>query len=317
MRIIRAGDLARACPMAEAIAAVRDGFAALSSGEASVPLRTTVPLREAAIALAMPAALRDAGAFAVKIVSVVPANAGRGLPAVTATVLLSDAATGLPLALLDGTALTALRTGAAGGVAADLLGRADASVMALYGTGAQARAQLQAALAVRRLREVRVVGRDPSRLAAFVEAVRAEIPGVAIAAAGPGAAAGADLVVTATSSVEPVFPGRLLGPGAHVTAVGSFRPDMRELDDDALGGARVFVDQREAALAEAGELRHMRARDVTEIGEVLAGRAAGRRTDRERTIFKSVGNAIQDLVVASHAYERALALGLGEEVAFP
>jgi ornithine cyclodeaminase len=114
-----------------------------------------------------------------------------------------------------------------------------------------------------------------------------------------------------------VFPGRLLADGVHITAVGSFRPTMRELDDDALKGARVFVDQRKPALEEAGELQGLRGDDVVEIGEVIDGRAPGRASASERTIFKSVGNAVQDLVVASRAYERACELGIGQEIAWP
>jgi ornithine cyclodeaminase len=128
---------------------------------------------------------------------------------------------------------------------------------------------------------------------------------------------GADIVVTATSSASPVFPGGALGEGVHITAIGSFRPEMRELDDDAMRGARIVVDQREAALAEAGELQGRSAGDVVEIGEVLAGAAAGRTDAAQRTIFKSVGNAVQDLVVAARAYERARATGIGEEIAWP
>lgn len=303
--------------MADAIRAVREGFAALSEGAATVPLRASLPLHGDAVALTMPAARRGAPSFAVKVVSVAPGNAARGLPSVTATVLLSDTSTGLPLALLDGTALTALRTGAAGGLAADLFSRPASAVLALFGTGAQARTQLLAALAVRPIREVHVVGRDASRSSAFLAWAAAECPGVAFHSARPDVVGRADIVATATTSAVPVFPGRRLSPGAHVTAVGSFRPSMRELDADALRGARIFVDQREAALAEAGELAGLAPDDVVEIGEVAAGRAAGRRDDEERTIFKSVGNAIQDLVVAARAYERALELGLGEEVAFP
>jgi len=124
-------------------------------------------------------------------------------------------------------------------------------------------------------------------------------------------------VVTATSSHAPVFQGAWLADGVHVTAVGSFTPDMRELDDETLRGARIVVDQRAAALAEAGELRGRRDDEIVELGEILAGRVPGRSNDHERTIFKSVGNAIQDLVVAARAYERARALGVGEEIAFP
>jgi len=318
--LIRAADVARACSMPEAIDAVAEGFAALSDGRATVPVRASVPLRDGAVALAMPASLAGGPYYSVKVVTVASGNATRGLPAVLASVALGDAATGTLLALIDGTSLTALRTGAGGGVAARALARKDASVLALFGAGVQARTQLLAAAAVRKLRDARVVGRDAGRVARFVEWARGEasLAGVAVGASDAGAAlAGADIVVTATSSSTPVFDGRGLGQGVHVTAVGAFTPEMRELDDATLRGARIFVDERAAALAEAGELRGLTSGDVVEIGEVLAGTAPGRRSQDERTLFKSVGNAIQDLVVASRVYERARELGLGEDVPFP
>ncbi|HUQ17486.1 MAG TPA: ornithine cyclodeaminase family protein, partial [Candidatus Saccharimonadales bacterium] len=296
------------------------GFAALSTGAAGVPLRSRLDLGEEALGLTMPASLRGSPYYAVKLVSVVPANPGRGRPLVTAMVLLSDAATGETLAILDGEALTALRTGAAGGLAARLLASPDARVVALFGAGAQARSQLLALAAVRPVAEVRVVTRAPEHAVALLQwaAGRPELAGVRIEVRDPAAAvAGAQIVVTATSSPTPVFDGTLLGPGTHVTAVGAFSPDTRELDDAAMRGATIFVDQRDGALAEAGELRGLQADDVREIGAVVAGLAIGRSTPAERTVFKSVGNAIQDLVVAAAVYDQARVLGLGEQVAFP
>ncbi|MEK7861392.1 MAG: ornithine cyclodeaminase family protein, partial [Chloroflexota bacterium] len=216
--------------------------------------------------------------------------------------------------------LTALRTGAAGGVAAAALARPESAVLALFGAGAQAHTQLLAAAEVLPLREARVVGRTPANVAAFLvwaseqPSLRATLVRAAVA---EDAVAGADVVVTATGSATPVFPGRLLAPGTHVTAIGSFTPAMRELDEDARRGARLVVDERRAARAEAGELVGLSGDDVVEIGEVLAGRAPGRRDGSDRTVFKSVGNAVQDLVVAARVYELAVRRGLGEEVRFP
>src|SRR5690606_12939754 len=169
-----------------------------------------------------------------------------------AVVLLLDADTGLPLALLDGTWLTALRTGAASGLATHLLAREDASVVALFGAGVQARTQLEAVRAVRDIREVRIV----SRTAGSAQRLASELDGVAVHVLDDAAAAvrGADIVITATNSTTPVFPGSALEPGAHVNAVGAYTPEMRELDDDAMRRAVVVVDSREAALAEPGDL---------------------------------------------------------------
>lgn len=329
MLLLKAADLALACPMAEAIAAVRQGFADLSAGAASVPVRVSVPLADEGLVLTMPAGLAGGRYFSLKVVAVVPANAARGLPLIPATVLLGDAETGALVALIEGAALTALRTGAAGGVAASLLARRDSDVAAVFGAGAQARTQIIALATALSdgLREIRVVGRGDARAHGLIDWAleQPELRSLTLRSGSVvdhaswvrEALHDADVVVTATSSSEPVFAGDLLAEGAHITAVGSFRPTMRELDADALAGARIFVDQRAAALAEAGELQGLRSEDVVEIGEVIGGRAAGRTSASERTVFKSVGNAVQDLAVASRAYERARELGLGQEISWP
>lgn len=318
MLLIRAADLERACPMADAIDAVAGGFVALSGGRAHVPVRIHVPLDERGMAAAMPASLDGSPYYCVKVVGVAPAAPRAGLPLVNATVLLGDAGTGAPLAVIEGAALTALRTGAAGGVAARALAVADARRAAIFGAGVQARSQLAALLEVRDIDDVRVVTRDPRHASELVLWARSRHPDLRIravdAAGGAAALDGAEIVVAATSSATPVFAGRSLAGGAHVTGVGSHRPDARELDEDTMRGARIVVDQRAGALAEAGELAGLGDADVAEIGEVLAGTAPGRSSPGERTVFKSVGNGIQDLVVAALAYERAKALGLGEEI---
>ena len=304
--------------MAAAIDAVADGFAALSAGTATVPLRSRFELGDGALGLTMPATLRGSPYYVVKLVSVVPANPRRGRPLVAATVVLSDAVTGELLALIDGESLTALRTGAAGGVAARLLAAPEARVVALFGAGAQARAQLIAVAAARPVAEIRVVTRSPEHGEAFLHWAegRPELADARLQLlSADRAVAGAQIVVTATSSPTPVFDGTLLGAGTHVTAVGAFTPDTRELDAATMSGATIFVDQRDAALAEAGDLAGTLAADVREIGAALAGRVPGRSTPEERTVFKSVGNAVQDLVVAAAIYDRARELGLGEEVA--
>jgi len=320
VRLLRAADLAMACPMADAIDAVAEGFVALSAGQATVPVRLSVPLRHEGVALTMPAALAGSSCYSVKVVSVAPRNSLAGRPVVLGTVLLGDSATGELVALIDGTALTALRTGAAGGVAARELSRSGASRVALFGAGAQARAQLTALACVRAITDVSVVTRDPAHATALRQWVAGEraLGALAIrAATAKDAVADADIVITATTSATPVFHGAWLRAGAHVTAVGSFTPQMRELDDETLRDARLVVDQRAAALAEAGELQGRGDADVIELGEILSGRSAGRTDEAQRTVFKSVGNAVQDLVVAARAYDRARAQGIGEELAFP
>jgi alanine dehydrogenase len=318
--LLRAADLALACPMADAIGAVADGFTALSAGQATVPVRLSVPLRHDGTVLTMPAALAGSSSYSVKVVTVAPRNALTGRPVVMGTVLLGDSGTGELLALIDGTALTALRTGAAGGVAARELSRSSACRVALFGAGAQARAQLTALACVRAITDVCVVTRDPAHAAALRQwaAGQRGLGAIAIRTAAPKeAVADADIVITATTSPTPVFQGGWLGSGVHVTAVGSFTPQMRELDEETLRGAVLVVDQRAAALAEAGELHGRSGDDVVELGEILSGQAPGRTDEVQRTVFKSVGNAIQDLVVAARAFERARESGIGEEIAFP
>ncbi len=312
VRVLPADAVRAACSMADAIDAVAEGFRALSDGRAKVPLRTVLPLRsEGGSVLFMPAALGGADVASVKVVSVAPTNVARGVALIQAAVVVIDADTGQPKALLEGAALTALRTGAAGGVAARALSREDARVLALYGAGAQARTQLEAVLAVRPIREVRVVARHREHAEAFARDVARG--GVRAEAWGADAARGADIVVCATSSATPVFDAALLADGVHVTGVGSYRPEMREIPPEALRGARVIVDQREAALAESGEIvaavraGYLSPADLVEIGEPSARRAS----PTERTVFKSVGNAIQDLVVASRIVRNAERLGLG------
>jgi ornithine cyclodeaminase len=334
VRIITAADLRRLVDMASAIAAVRDAFEALSAGRAEVPVRTVVgvPNRQAVL-LAMPGAVDRAHSAAgpierqigAKLVTVFPGNARAGRPIIHALVVLLDGTDGRPTAVIEGASLTALRTGAAGGLAADLLAPREAQIAAIFGAGVQARTQLEALCAVRDLTQIRVVGRSLARTAAFAEWARAQPwtrGATVIVASDPALAVrGADVVVTATTSATPVFPGTAVAAGAHVNAVGAFQPDAREIDSDLVERAAVFVDSREAALAEAGDLlipikegRFASDRIRGEIGEVIAGRA-GRRSAAETTVFKSVGNAVQDVAVGHLAAERAVERNLGVEVA--
>ncbi len=301
--------------MPAAIDAMREAFAALSGQEATVPFRLALETPHG-VSLFMPAHLRESGHAGAKVVSVNPGNTDQGLPAIHAVVLLLDVLTGRPTALMDGTWLTALRTGAVGGLAADLLARRDAKTVALFGAGVQARTQLQAVRCVREITDVRVVsasGASADRLAAEVtgvRAVRVDDPDVAIE--------GADIIITATNSPTPVFDGSKVKPGTHVTGVGSYTLDMREVDTALVQRARIIVDQREAVLEEAGDIVGP-IRDgvvdetviVAEIGEVVLGRVPGRTADSEITFFKSVGNAVQDVAVAARVLAAAESEGRG------
>lgn len=315
IRILSA-DAVRACvDMPAAIDAMREAFAALSAQEATVPMRLALET-EHGVSLFMPAHLRESGNAGAKVVSVNPGNAARGLPAIHAVVLVLDVLTGRPTALMDGTWLTALRTGAVGGLAADLLARSDAKTVALFGAGVQARTQLEAVRCVREITEVRVVSRSGAsadRLAGEVVGVRA----VRVDDAND-AIAGADIIIAATSSSTPVFDGARVEPGTHVTGVGSYTLDMREVDTALVQRARIIVDQREAVMEEAGDIVGP-IRDgvvdetviIAEIGEVVLGRVPGRTADSEITFFKSVGNAVQDVAVAARVLAAAESEGHG------
>jgi ornithine cyclodeaminase/alanine dehydrogenase-like protein (mu-crystallin family) len=312
IRVLTAADIRSALSMGEAIDAVETAYGQLAAGKATMPLRSRIHTAKG-VTLLMPAYLHDSGDFAVKIVSVYGDNPTLGLPTVSATVLALDPATGMPLALMEGDSLTALRTGAAGGVAARYLAREDARTAALFGAGVQARAQLKAALAVRRIERVLVV--DP-----FEPAIKRLMDDVAgwpdapevIAAKSPNEAiVQADIVMAATTTKTPLFDGHDLKPGTHVTGVGSFTPEMQEIDAVTIGRARVVVDQREAVLAEAGDIIIARAAIDAEIGEIINGTQPGRQSDDQITYFKSVGLAVQDAVTAAAVLKAAEAKGLG------
>lgn len=305
---ITAEQIRRALPMRRAVEAMREAFIAVSEGRARIPQRIAIPVPEReGVTLVMPGYMPP-DALGLKVVSVFPHNPERGLPTIAALVVMLDPETGAPVAMLDGTFLTAWRTGAASGLATDLLARPDAESLALIGAGAQARTQLLAVCAVRPIRRVRVYSRTPDRARAFVAAMRGEegVPeDIDVAPTPEAAVAEADVVCTATNSPTPVFDGRALRPGTHINAIGSFTLQMRELDEETFRRAsRVVVDAREAALAEAGEvvwaIRQgiLREQDLIELGEIAAGRQPGRRSAEEITLFKSVGLAAQDLVAA-------------------
>lgn len=313
LRFLDEASLRRLVDMPAAIAAVRSGFDQLWAGTAEVPVRS-VMADDSGATLIMPARSAGASELGLKVVSVRPGNHGRGIPAIHAVILLLDTNTGAPVALLDGEWLTALRTGAATGLATDLLARAGASVLGVVGAGAQAFEQVRAVAAVRELDEVRIAsrgGESARRLARRLvdEGVVAEARAVTRSSL---AVRGADVVVTVTDSHEPVVEDDDIAPGTHVNAVGGYRRDMQELPPELVGRADlVVVDQLEGALAEAGEVcaaldaGRIARQALVELGALTAGARPGRTAPDQITIFKSVGNAIQDLVVARLALERA------------
>ena len=319
LRILTAADVRCCVTMEGAIEAMKTAFTQLSSGEAVIPNRVSVNSDGGGISLFMPGYLPREGHLAAKVVSVFGDNPGRGLPAIQGVVLVLDSTTGAPAALMDGTYLTALRTGAASGLATDFLAVPEASVLTLFGAGPQARTQVEAVRAVRPIREIRLV----SRTLASAEVLAEELREVDVRVMDdPGSAVrGAEIVVTATDSHEPVFPGWAAEPGVHVNAIGAFTPTMREVDGDLVAKAKVVVDDRTTVLSEAGDLVQAIAEDVftfddiyAELGEVVTGSVPGRESSEEITLFKSVGTAAQDVSLACRVLAEAERIGAGAVV---
>ena len=269
------------------IPAIADALAALSSGKVVQPVRTVLPIApHHGFFAVMPA---YAGALGAKLVTFYPKNVG--VHTHHAVIVMLKPETGEPLAVMDGRLITEMRTAAASAVATRLLAREDASVLAIIGSGVQAKSHLAALRHIRSFKEVRVW--SPRNAPAF-----AQRHGVKAAATAADAVRGAHVVVVAASATTPILQGRWLSPGTHVNAIGATRPEWRELDDDLVTTARVFVDSREAALRESGDVIAAKS-EVTEIGAVVSGTAPGRRSAEEVTLFKSVGVAVEDVAAGA------------------
>ena len=274
------------------IPAIAQALADLSAGKVVQPVRTVIPVApHQGFFAVMPA---YAGALGAKLVTFYPKNVG--VHTHHAVIVMLKPETGEPLAVMDGRLITEMRTAAASAVATQRLSREDASVLAILGSGVQAKSHLAALRHVRSFKEVRVW--SPRNAPAF-----AKQHGVKAVASAADAVRGADVVVVAVSATTPVLRGGWLSPGTHVNAIGATRPEWRELDDDLVTTARVFVDSREAALRESGDVIAAKS-EVTEIGAVVAGVAPGRRNDQELTLFKSVGVAVEDVAAAALVLQR-------------
>jgi ornithine cyclodeaminase len=311
--------------MREAVAAMKEAFGQLSAGRASLPLRSRIDLLPAdGVTLFMPAWLHETGELALKLVSVFGSNPARGLPTLHALAVAIDPMTGSPAALIEGAALTALRTGAGSGAATDLLARPEARTLAVFGAGVQARTQIEAVCAVRPIESATVFSRTPERSESFAADVRSEAwspPTLTIARSPADALRQADIICTATTSAAPVFDGRLLLPGTHINAVGGYTPSMQEVDAVTVARALVVVDSKPGALAEAGDLIiPLREGTITEqhihaeLGEIVNGTKVGRSSSEQITLFKSVGVAVQDAIAAGRALARAEQMGLGQVI---
>ena len=321
--VVDAATVRRLLPMDRCIEVMADALSALARGRAVNPLRSILglPFGDNALAV-MPGALAEPPTFGVKVISVFPGNREAGLETHQGVVLLFEAEHGQPVALVDASEVTAIRTAAVSGAATRALARGDADVLAILGSGTQARTHLEAMLAVRPVRRVRAWSPTRERREAFA-AEATQRHGVEVVAADEPRAAveSASLVCTVSGASEPVVRGEWLAPGCHVNAIGSALPTARELDGEAVRRARLFVDRRESALNESGDiLLAMREgaigedHIVAELGEVLIGSAQGRTDPDEITLFKSLGLAVEDVAAARAVLDAARREGAGTNV---
>jgi alanine dehydrogenase len=322
-RLLTEPQVASLLPMDDLVTAMEGALIRFSSGEVLQPVRSvlTVGPQQAYFGL-MPAYVAEPGQLGAKIVTVFGDNVAKGLPSHLATILLLDADTGALVALMDGRYITEARTAAVSAVSVRHMARPDAAVLAILGSGVQARSHLEALALVRPLRDVRVWSPTPASRERFVTDMSGHVAAPITAATSAEAAVrGADIVVLVTSSPTPVVDDAWVAPGTHVVSVGACRPTQREMAPALVARARLVVDSRAAALVESGDVvqgirdgRFTAAHLAGELGEVAAGRVAGRRDPAEVTIFKSLGMAVEDVVAADLVFRRALTTGAGTEL---
>lgn len=312
--------------MGACIGLMRDSLTALSRGDAVQPLRPMVKLPDGSGILGlMPGYLGEPQSFGLKVVTVMPGNHGTAYDSHQGVVMLFGVEHGEPLAILDASSITAIRTAAASAAATDVLARADAGDLAILGSGVQALSHLHAMREVRPLRRVRVWSRTRAHAERFARAAMeagdrggAPLPPLEVCASAEDAVRGADLICTTTAAKEPVLLGQWLLVGAHVNAVGACFATHRELDTEAIARARLFTDSRESCLAESGDFRLARLEGAIpeghllgEVGDVYLGRLAGRVAPEDVTLYESLGVAVEDLASGHYLLQRARELGVG------
>ena len=304
-------DVNAAIKMTEAIQAMKDAFSALSNGTAVVPNRINLPLEDQnALNLSMPAYIKGGKYNTIKVVNVHFNNPNKGLPLINGLILVMDSIKGNPLALIEGKCVTSLRTGAASGLATDILSNKDSKCAFIFGTGAQARSQLEAICCVRDLSSIFIIGRTEEQTKIFCDEYGDIVQ--------PGKISNlddADIICTATTSEEPLFNIENIKPGVHINAVGAHRPNTRELDTSVIISSKVYIDELSSSKLEAGDIiipvnkgKYNWNNIVGELGELIDKKIVGRTKQSEITLFNSIGNAIQDLIVASLVIEKNVKL---------
>lgn len=324
MLLLSRGDIKKVFTIKDAIEADKKAFQLLVEGKCNAPLRTNIqaPKYEGCF-LFMPAYVEEMDIASLKIINIFPHNIDNGIPSSPAQVLLINGKTGVVDAVLDGTYVTQLRTGAASGAAFDILGRKDAKIGALIGTGGQAATQLEAMIAARDLEEVRVFDMNLERTKEFAAQMQAELDSygtkIVAVASSDEAIDNADLLITVTPSSKPVFDGTKVKAGCTVSCVGAYQHHMQEMDPRILTRAsKIYFDSEEMVLSESGDILNpledgtITKEDFTgDLGDVINGKVVGRENDEEIIVFETVGVATQDLITAKTIYEKALAAGVG------
>jgi alanine dehydrogenase len=321
--ILTKGDLQEVLTMEETIRVLEEAFKEQANGGVVAPDRTSFSFAEVDGWIGiMPAYIGSLKAFSTKFVSIYRKNLAIGLPTLMSTIILGDPKTGEVKSIMDGSFITAMRTGGLGGLAAKYLSREDAHTVGIFGAGIQARTQLIALDEVRKIEKVTVYDPVTSRAESFSQEMSDRINApVKVSTNSADIVRNSEIVVTVSTSKDPVFDGKEILPGTHINAFGNFKPDERELDSQTVKRSKIIVDQRRAALAEAGDLLiPIREGTITEndiladFGEIVTGRKSGRTSASDITLFKSVGLAIQDCAASALAFSSASKKGIGTEV---
>lgn len=325
MLVINTDELRSLADMNEIIECAAEALKEFSAERTITPIRSSLPFNNGKnTALIMPSIAEELGSVGVKVVAVAPNNKEFGKKTITGVVMLSDFQTGEPIALMEGSYLTMMRTGALSGVATKYLSRQDAKKLCIIGTGEQAKGLLEAVLNVRDIEEIFLYNRTEQRAQEFAEYIRERFDKcIQVFSDSNEAVRNADIIVTTTNSTTPVY-SELLKPGAHVNAVGSFKPSMQELPSHTVSSAhKVVVESSEAALEETGDFQVPIKEGVFqpddiygELGQIVSGELRGRESNEEITLFKSVGLAVVDIVVAKYFYEKAIKNHVGIRIKF-
>jgi ornithine cyclodeaminase/alanine dehydrogenase-like protein (mu-crystallin family) len=320
IRFLTAADVKKALPMKRAIEIMKQAFVLLSEEKAVIPERIHLGVPEFnGDVLVMPIYLPDSKRISLKTITLFDDNPKKELPLIHALVTVFDATNGKPLAIMDGAHLTALRTGAGSGVATELLSREDSQVAAIFGAGEQGRTQLEAICAVRKIKKTLIFDPNKTKAKQFAVEMSNNLSIIVKVASSKSELKEADIICTATNSAEPVFSDNDLKLGAHINAIGSYKPNKREIPSKTIQKAKVIVDNKESCLTEAGDLlipieegiiteNHI----LAEVGGIISNKKQIRRSEDEITFFKSVGNAIQDLITANEVIKVANKSDIGQ-----